>query len=147
MTGSQDFEHFGSSISRSSEGQLAIGSPTFRIASGGSNEYSEEDIQVAGRVTIFSEAGERMQEVTGEAAFNSLGSSIKYLNLKVDALIRLVFHLSQLIIKTTIREVLAVGQMSSNSLSGNLEQTGSVLLFDTNLAKLVQKWNKFLIYF
>lgn len=94
MTGSQDFEHFGSSISRSSEGQLAIGSPTFRLASGGSSEYSEEDIQVAGRVTIFSEAGERMQEVTGEADFNSLGSSIKYLNLKVDALPR--FSLSAL---------------------------------------------------
>ena len=53
---------------------------------------------MAGRVTIFSEAGERMQEVTGEAAFNSLGSSIKYLNLKVDALTRLVFHLSHITI-------------------------------------------------
>ena len=84
LTGSQDFEHFGSSIARSSEGLLAIGSPTFRLISGRSSEYSEEDIQVAGRVTIFSEAGERMQEVTGEAAFNSLGSSIQYRNLSMD---------------------------------------------------------------
>ena len=32
----------------------------------------------------ISEAGERMQEVTGEAAFNSLGSSIQYRSLNMD---------------------------------------------------------------
>lgn len=88
LTGSQDFEHFGSSMARSSENLLAVGSPNFRLGSGVNSEYSEEDIQVAGRVTIFSEAGERMQEVTGEAAFNSLGSSLQYLNLKVDGVAR-----------------------------------------------------------
>ena len=47
------------------------------------------------------------------------------------------------LIMTKIREVLAVGQMASNSLSGNQEQTGSVLLFDNNMAKLVKHGSGF----
>ena len=45
------------------------------------------------------------------------------------------------------REVLAVGQMASNSLSGNHEQTGSVLLFDNNMTKLVKHGSGFTFIF
>ena len=38
-------------VSRSREGQLAIGSPNFRVAAGDRSEYSEEDLQVAGKVS------------------------------------------------------------------------------------------------
>ena len=41
--------------------------------------------------------------------------------------------------------MLALGQMASNSLSGNLEQTGSVLLFDNNMTKLVKKVSGFIV--
>jgi len=109
-TGSQDYEHFGDSISASQSSEMVcIGSPTFKYST------AEADIQVAGKVTLFSKNSAQTQQIIGNSEFNNLGSSADFVDLNIDG---------------KIRNILAIGQMSSNSLSGNRTQTGSVLFYD-----------------
>ena len=113
-TGTQDYEHFGSSIAVSDEAVI-IGSPTYRRpASKEENSYSLDDIQAAGKVTIMKVSNNEVsQEIVGGEEFDGLGSSLAVVNLQ-----------------DLNKTVLVVGQASSDSFGANYTQTGSVVIID-----------------
>ena len=118
VTGSQDFQQFGSSLS-ADQGLVAVGSPSYRVAANGDSSFSAADLEMAGRVSVFSVSGSSvtlLHQETGESQSSSLGSSSVFTEMKVGG---------------ERRRYLAIGQPSSDSTSDQDHvQTGSVLLLD-----------------
>ena len=117
-TGQQDFEHFGSSIAVSEDQLLvAVGSPAYRVAANADDSFSPDDVEMAGKVSVFSRAdGEvsLLHQETGVGQSSSLGASLAFVSAVVEG---------------ERGEYLAVGQPASNSSSSDSHvQTGSVLL-------------------
>lgn len=85
-TGVQDYEHFGSSIAVT-EKAIVVGSPTFRVTSSKDQpKYSQDDLQAAGKVTIFKE--NEGFEMAGRHSFDGLGSSLTTVSAKIDGVSR-----------------------------------------------------------
>lgn len=118
LTGSQDFQQFGSSLSTDQD-LVAVGSPSYRIAANGDSTFSSEDIEMAGEVVVVRLSGQEvtpLHQETGGSQASALGTSTAFVEMKVGG---------------ERRRYLAMGQPSSDSTSDpDHVQTGSVLLKD-----------------
>merc|ERR1711892_461911 len=113
ITGEQDFEQIGTIAAAS--GFVAVGSPTYRLATMEDGSFNEDDLQTTGHVNIFMENS--VLEIVGTSEFGALGCSLAVVNMTVDG---------------ESKSLLAVGESSAESVSGGYLQTGSVHLYQVD---------------